>query len=46
MWSKVKQVPREMEIREWELLEKGMATALDQASASDAQGWFKNCGYI
>ena len=45
MWSKVKQVLRGMEMRSCDTLEKGIACALDLVCASDAQGWFKNCGY-
>jgi transposase len=45
MWSKVKQLLRGMEARTHEALEKGIAEALDQVCANDAQGWFKNCGY-
>ena len=45
MWSKVKQLLRGMEIRACDALEKGIASALDSICASDAQGWFKNCGY-
>lgn len=45
MWSKVKQLLRGMEIRAYDALEKGIASALDQVCASDAQGWFKNSGY-
>lgn len=45
MWSKVKQSLRGMEMRTREALEKGIARALDMVCASDAQGWFKNCGY-
>ena len=45
MWSKVKQLLRGMEIRAYDALEKGIANALDMVCASDAQGWFKNCGY-
>jgi transposase len=45
MWSKIKQLRRGMEARAYDTLEKGIASALDRVSASDAQGWFKNCGY-
>jgi hypothetical protein len=45
MWSKVKQLLRGMEMRTNDALEKGIAGTLDQIHASDAQGWFKNCGY-
>lgn len=45
MWSKVKQLLRGMEMRTREALEKGIANALDRVCESDAQGWFKNCGY-
>lgn len=45
MWSKIKQLLRGMEMRTYDALEKGIASALDLVCASDAQGWFKNCGY-
>lgn len=45
MWSKVKQLLRGMEMRTYDALEKGIANALDLVCASDAHGWFKNCGY-
>lgn len=45
MWSKVKQLLRGMELRTFEALEKGIASALNVVCASDAQGWFKHCGY-
>jgi hypothetical protein len=45
MWSKVKQLPRGMETRTNYAPEKGIAGAFDLLCASDAQGWFKNCGY-
>lgn len=46
MWSKIKQYLRGVEERSWSGLEDAIATALDQVSASDAFGWFKNCGYV
>ena len=45
MWSKVKQLLRGMEMRTYDALEKGIASALDLVCANDALGWFKNCGY-
>ena len=45
MWSKVKQLLRGMEMRTYDTLEKGIAGALGMVCASDALGWFKNCGY-
>jgi hypothetical protein len=45
MWSKVKQALRGVEMRSRDTLEKGIARALDLICASDAHGWFKNCGY-
>jgi transposase len=45
MWSKVKQLLRGMERRTRDALEKGIACALDLVCASDAKGWFTNCGY-
>jgi transposase len=45
MWSKIKQLLRGMETRAYDVLEKGIARALDAVCASDVHGWFKNCGY-
>ncbi|WP_368044318.1 transposase [uncultured Desulfovibrio sp.] len=45
MWSTVKQLLRGMETRAYDTPEKGLVRALELACASDAQGWFKNCGY-
>ena len=45
MWSKIKQLLRGMEMRTYDALEKGIADALDMVCASDALGWFRNCGY-
>jgi transposase len=45
MWSKVKQFLRGKEARTYEALENAIAQALDAVSASDAQAWFKSCGY-
>jgi hypothetical protein len=46
MWSKVKQLLRGMEMRTYDALEKGIAAALALVCASDARGWFENCGYV
>jgi len=45
MWSKVKQVLRGIKARTHEDLFEGIGKALELVSASDAQGWFKSCGY-
>ena len=45
MWSKVKQLLRGMEIRAYDDMEKGIASALHLVCADDALGWFENCGY-
>ena len=45
MWSKVKQILRGMQARTHEDLFEGIGKALGLVSASDAQGWFKSCGY-
>ena len=46
MWSKVKQILRGIKARTHEDLFAGVGKALDCVSVSDAQGWFKSCGYI
>ena len=45
MWSKIKQLLRGMEARTSEILENGIAKALDLVCSSEAKGWFKSCGY-
>lgn len=45
MWSKIKQLLRGMELRTYDAMEKGIASALDMVCPSDAQGWFEHCGY-
>jgi len=45
MWSKVKQTLRGIQARTHEDLFEGIGKALGFVSASDAQGWFKSCGY-
>jgi transposase len=44
-WSKVKTWLRKAKARTVEALEKAMGEALDQVTNSDAQGWFRYCGY-
>lgn len=45
MWSKVKQVLRGIKARTEDELFTATGTALDTITISDAQGWFKSCGY-
>jgi transposase len=45
MWSKVKALLRKAAARTSEALLQAIANALDAVSASDASGWFLNCGY-
>lgn len=45
MWSKIKQLLKGREERTWAGLEDAIGWALDQVSAKDALGWFKNAGY-
>ena len=45
MWSKIKQLLRGMEAGTSEILENGIAKALDLVCSSDAQGWYRSCGY-
>ena len=44
-WSKVKTHLRQAKARSQEALETALAEALDKVTSSDAQGWFKHCGY-
>jgi transposase len=43
MWSKVKQILRDIKARTYEELLAGVKTALNLVSANDAQGWFVSC---
>jgi transposase len=45
MWSKVKQILRDIKARTYEELLAGVKTALNLVSANDALGWFVSCGY-
>lgn len=45
MWSKVKAWLRKAAARTAQALLEAIAAALDSVSASDALGWFTNCGY-
>lgn len=45
MWSKVKSTLRTLKARTKETLINAIAHALDQITASDANGWFESCGY-
>jgi len=45
MWSKVKAFLRKTAARTSQTLFEAIGAALDQVCASDAQGWFKDCGY-
>ena len=44
-WSKVKTHLRQAKARSQEALEADLAEALEKVTSSDAQGWFKHCGY-
>jgi transposase len=44
-WSKVKGHVRDVEPRTPEALGRAAAEGFASVSASDARGWFKNCGY-
>lgn len=45
-WSKVKEFLRSAKARTQRKLERAIAQALGKVSASDASGWFQECGYI
>ena len=45
MWSKVKSILRTLKARTKAALINAIARALDQITASDANGWFESCGY-
>lgn len=44
-WSKVKTHLRQAKARSQEALETALAEGLDKVTSSDAQDWFKYCGY-
>lgn len=44
-WSKLKDALRSMAARTFSALEKGVKTALDDITETDAKAWFKHCGY-
>jgi transposase len=46
MWSKVKQLLRGIKARTNEELYSSVGVALDMVTQTDAQGWYKSCGYI
>ena len=45
MWSKIKALLRTLKVRTEKALINAIAKTLDAITASDAQGWFKSCGY-
>ena len=45
-FSKLKQLLRRAAARTREALEQVIASALDQITSHDAQGYFRHCGYI
>lgn len=44
-WSKVKAHLRQGKARSQEGLKTALAEALEKVTSSDAQGWFRHCGY-
>ena len=44
-WSKLKTCLRAIKARTREALDNALSHAIDTVTASDAQGWFKHCGY-
>lgn len=46
MWSKVKAYLRKAKARTAEALLTAIREALQTVTASDAHGWFKECGYV
>ena len=46
MWSKVKQILRGMMARAEDALFDAIGTALSRVTASDAEGWYRACGYF
>ena len=45
MWSKVKNLLRRYEARDWDELVDAIGRALERVTASDARNWFAHCGY-
>ena len=46
MWSKVKAILRKISARTAESLLVAIGEALQSITASDAQNWFRHCGYL
>jgi transposase len=44
-WSKVKEYLRSTAARTFDDLQEGIKNALDKVTETDAEGWFKHCGY-
>lgn len=44
-WSKIKTALRRAAARTQEALEQALAEAISSIRSSDAQGWFRHCGY-
>jgi transposase len=45
-WSKIKWYLRGVKAREQKTLSTAISDALNTVSSSNAQGWFRNCGYM
>ncbi|GAB5519295.1 MAG: hypothetical protein RhofKO_15460 [Rhodothermales bacterium] len=45
LWSKVKAVLRRLKARTQDALDDAIGLAFEAVSASDAEGWFRHCGY-
>jgi transposase len=45
-WSKIKWYLRGVKAREQKTLAAAISDALNTVSSSNAQGWFRNCGYM
>lgn len=45
-WSKLKALLRKAAARSYEALDRAISEAIKAITASDAQGWFRHCGYM
>jgi transposase len=45
-WSKIKQIVKRLRAAVAEALEEAVSVGVAAVSASDAEGWFRHCGYL
>ena len=45
-WSKVKQIVKRLRAQTAEALEEAVTVGVEAVQGSDAEGWFRHCGYL